>query len=471
MGKYEQDARLLLEYVGGKENIAAVSHCVSRMRFVLNDPAKADVAKIESLKSAKGTFTQAGQFQVIIGNTVNDFYNDFIAVSGIDGVSKDAVKSAAKQNQNALQRIMSVLAEIFAPLIPAIITGGLILGFRNCIDSIYFFGNGTQTLCDISQFWSGVDSFLWLIGEAIFHMLPVCICWSVTKKMGTTQSLGIVLGLTLVSGQLLNAYAVASTAAADIPKWDFGFFTINMIGYQAQVIPAMLAAFTLVYLERFFRKVCPPVVSMIVVPFCSLVPAVIIAHTVLGPIGWKIGSVISDVVYAGISGSFRVVFGAIFGFVYAPLVITGLHHMSNAIDMQLIADFGGTMLWPMIALSNIAQGSAVLGMIYLQRKNAAAQEVNVPACISCYLGVTEPAMFGVNLKYNFPFVCGMIGSAAAAVVCVATSTTANAIGVGGIPGILSIQPTYMLSFALCMLIAIVVPFVLTVAIGKKKGVA
>ena len=296
MGKYEQDARLLLEYVGGKENIAAVSHCVSRMRFVLNDPAKADVAKIEALKSAKGTFTQAGQFQVIIGNTVSDFYNDFIAVSGIDGVSKEAVKSAAKQNQNALQKVMSVLAEIFAPLIPAI-------------------------------------------------------------------------------------------------------------------------------------------------------------------------------VYAGISGSFRVVFGAIFGFVYAPLVITGLHHMSNAIDMQLIADFGGTMLWPMIALSNIAQGSAVLGMIYLQRKNADAQEVNVPACISCYLGVTEPAMFGVNLKFHFPFICGMIGSAIAAVVCVATSTTANAIGVGGIPGILSIQPAYMLSFALCMAIAIVVPFVLTVIVGRKKGVA
>ena len=427
MGKYEQDARLLLEYVGGKENIAAVSHCVSRMRFVLNDPAKADVAKIEALKSAKGTFTQAGQFQVIIGNTVNDFYNDFIAVSGIDGVSKEAVKSAAKQNQNALQKVMSVLAEIFAPLIPAIITGGLILGFRNCIDSIYFFNNGTQTLCDISQFWSGVDSFLWLIGEAVFHMLPVCICWSVTKKMGTTQSLGIVLGLTLVSGQLLNAYAVASTAAADIPK--------------------------------------------IVVPFCSLVLSVIVAHTILGPIGWKIGSVISDVVYAGISGSFRVVFGAIFGFVYAPLVITGLHHMSNAIDMQLIADFGGTMLWPMIALSNIAQGSAVLGMIYLQRKNADAQEVNVPSCISCYLGVTEPAMFGVNLKFHFPFICGMIGSAIAAAVCVATSTTANAIGVGGIPGILSIQPAYMLSFALCMVIAIVVPFVLTVSVGKKKGIA
>ena len=302
MGKYTNDAKELLHLVGGRENIAAVSHCITRMRFVLNDPKKADIQKIEAMKVVKGSFTQAGQFQVIIGNTVSDFYNDFIAVAGIEGVSKDAVKSAAKQNQNVVQRIMTALAEIFAPLIPAIIVGGLILGFRNCIDSLYLFENGTKTLCDISQFWSGVDHFLWLIGEAVFHMLPVGICWSVTKKMGTTQMLGIVLGLTLVSGQLLNAYAVAGTAAADIPKWDFGFVQVDMIGYQAQVIPAILAAFTLVYLEKFFRKICPSVISMIVVPFCSLVLSVMAAHLVLGPIGWKIGSVISSVVYAGITG-------------------------------------------------------------------------------------------------------------------------------------------------------------------------
>lgn len=466
MGKYQQDAVQLLELVGGRENIAAVSHCVTRMRFVLNDPGKADVKGIEAMKVAKGTFTQAGQFQVIIGNTVSDFYNDFVAVAGVEGVSKDQVKKAAKQNQSALQRIMSALAEIFAPIIPALITGGLILGFRNCIDSLYLFENGTKTLCDLSQFWAGVDSFLWLIGEAVFHMLPVGICWSVTKKMGTTQMLGIVLGLTLVSGQLLNAYGVAG--AETIPCWNFGFFQVNMIGYQAQVIPAILAAFTLVYLEKFFRKITPPVISMIVVPFCSLLLSVVAAHFVLGSIGWKIGSAISAAVYAGISGSLKIVFGAVFGFVYAPLVITGLHHMSNAIDMQLTADFGGTMLWPMIALSNIAQGSAVLGMIALQRKNAAAQEVNVPSCISCYLGVTEPAMFGVNLKHHFPFLCGMIGSACAAVVSVATSTTASSIGVGGLPGILSIQPAYIASFAICMVIAIAVPFVLTYVIGKKK---
>ncbi|NBH71933.1 PTS trehalose transporter subunit IIBC [Clostridiaceae bacterium] len=468
MGRYAEDAKQLLRLVGGRENIAAVSHCMTRMRFALAEPGKADVKAIEAMKVVKGSFTQSGQFQVIIGNTVADFYNDFVKEAGIEGVSKDAVKQAAKKNQNVLQRVITALAEIFAPLIPAIITGGLILGFRNCIDSLYLFENGTKTLCDISQFWAGIDSFLWLIGEAVFHMLPVGICWSVTKKMGTTQMLGIVLGLTLVSGQLLNAYAVAGTAAAEIPQWNFGGFKVNMIGYQGQVIPAVLAAFTLVYLEKFFRKVTPQVVSMIVVPFCSLLLSVMAAHFVLGPVGWKVGAAVSALVFAGITGSFKIVFGAIFGVIYAPLVITGLHHMSNAIDLQLIADYGGTMLWPMIALSNIAQGSAVLGMAWLQRKDPEAQEVNIPACISCYLGVTEPAIFGVNLKRGFPFACGMAGSGIAAVVCVATGTTANAIGVGGVPGILSIQPQFMVSFALCMAIAFAIPFLMTTIVGKKR---
>lgn len=209
---------------------------------------------------------------------------------------------------------------------------------------------------------------------------------------------------------------------------------------------------------------------MIVVPFCSLVLAVMAAHFVLGPIGWWLGSGVSAIVYAGITGPFRALFGAIFGALYAPLVITGLHHMSNAIDLQLIADFGGTMLWPMIALSNIAQGSAVLGMAFLQRSNDRDQQVNIPAIISCYLGVTEPAMFGVNLKYTFPFVCGMVGSCIAGLLSVTTSCTANAVGVGGLPGILSMQPASWAMFAVCMVIAVVVPFVLTVVVGKKKGI-
>lgn len=463
MVDFNKDAKDLLEYIGGSDNISAVSHCATRMRFVLNDPAAANIKKIEDIPAVKGTFTQAGQFQVIIGNEVPQFYNAFAKVSGKEGVSKDEAKAAAKQNQNVVQRAMAVLAEIFTPLIPAIVVGGLILGFRNVLEGINF-ANGT--IVSNSQFWTGVNDFLWLIGEAIFHFLPVGITWSITKKMGTTQILGIVLGITLVSPQLLNAYGVAG--ATEIPFWDFGAFTINKIGYQAQVIPAMLAGFVLAYLEIWLRKWVPQYISMIVVPLLALVPTVIIAHTVLGPIGWTIGQWVSEVVYAGLTGDFRWLFGLFFGTLYSPLVITGLHHMSNAIDLQLIADFGGTNLWPMIALSNIAQGSAVLAIIFLHRGNEKEEQVSIPAAISCYLGVTEPAMFGINIKYIYPFVAAMIGSGIAGLVATTFNVMANSIGVGGIPGFLSIQTDSMAMFIVSMAIAIVVPFLLTVLFEKKQ---
>ena len=466
MSKYQRDVEALLPLIGGRENIQAVSHCMTRMRFVLVDPNKADVAEIEKIPAVKGTFTQAGQFQVIIGNDVAVFYKEFTAYAGVEGVSKDAVKAAAKSNQSLIQRAVGTLGEIFAPIIPALICGGLILGFRNIIGEINFFADGTMSLADTSQFWAGVYSFLWLIGEAIFHMLPVGICWSISKKMGTTQILGIILGLTLVSPQLLNGFSVAT--ATEIPVWDFGFAQVQMIGYQGQVIAAMMAGFVLVYLEKGLKKICPEVISMIVVPFFSLVPAVIIAHTIVGPIGWAIGDAIASVVYAGLTSSVRWLFAAVFGLFYAPIVMTGLHHMTNAIDTQLVNLYGGTILWPMIALSNIAQGSAVLGMAVLQKKNERAQQVNIPACISCYLGVTEPALFGVNMKYGFPLVCGMIGSGLAAVISIVTGSEAYSIGVGGLPGILSIKPQFYLTFLLAMAVAIVVPFVLTLIVGKRK---
>ncbi len=463
MTDFKKDAADLLEYIGGPENISAVSHCATRMRFVLNDTDIADIKKIEDIPAVKGTFTQAGQFQVIIGNEVPQFYNEFTKLSGKEGVSKEETKTAAKQNQNWIQRAMSVLAEIFTPLIPAIVVGGLILGFRNVLEGIEF-ANGT--IVSNSQFWTGVNDFLWIIGEAIFSFLPVGITWSVTKKMGTTQILGIVLGLTLVSPQLLNAYDVAS--ATEIPFWDFGLFTIDKIGYQAQVLPAMLAGFTLAYLEIWLRKWIPQAISMIFVPLFALLPTVIIAHTILGPIGWTVGQAISNVVYAGITGSFSWIFGFLFGAFYSPLVITGLHHMSNAIDLQLIADFEGTQLWPMIALANIAQGSAVLGIVFLHRGNKKEEQVSIPAMISCYLGVTEPAIFGINIKYIYPFVAAMIGSGLAGLVSVASGVEAASIGVGGIPGFLSIKIEHWPMFFVSMAIAIVVPFILTALFEKKQ---
>ncbi len=490
MGKFEKEARELLQAIGGKENVVAVTHCATRMRFVLGDPSKADIKTIEKISAVKGTFTNAGQFQVIIGNDVPIFYNDFSAVSGIEGVSKEAAKSAAKSNQNPIQRVMTMLAEIFTPIIPAIIVGGLILGFRNILEGVpfemlgqkmvdgkaVFDANGDKvwnTIVDVSQFWSGVNSFLWLPGEAIFHFLPVGITWSVTRKMGTTQILGIVLGISLVSPQLLNAYAVGSTSAAEIAKnwvWDFGFFTVNRIGYQAQVIPALLAGLSLSYLEIFWRKRIPEVVSMIFVPFLSLIPALILAHTVLGPIGWTIGKGISFVVLAGLTGPVKWLFGAIFGALYAPLVITGLHHMTNAIDTQLIADTAThtTGLWPMIALSNIAQGSGVLAYYWMNRKNEREAEISLPAAISAYLGVTEPALFGVNVKYVYPFVAGMIGSGIAGLLSTTFNVQANSIGVGGLPGFMAINTKYMIPFFVCMAVAIAVPFALTIFFRKAN---
>ena len=465
MGKFTEDATLLLKYVGGKENVKVITHCVTRMRFVLADTKKADIKAIENLKSTRGTFTQSGQFQVIIGNEVSEYYNEFVKISGIEGVSKDAVKESAKGNQTFLQRLMSNIAEIFSPLIPAIICGGFILGFRSIISDIKFFEEGTKSLTQISQFWAGTNDFLWLIGEAIFHFLPVGITWSITRKMGTTQILGIVLGITLVSPQLVNAYLVGTV---DPKFYDFGIFKMPMVGYQAQVIPAIMAGFILVYLEKFWRKIVPEYVSMVIIPFASLIPTVIIAHSVVGPIGWKIGEAVSYVVYTGLTSKFGVLFAGVFGFFYAPLVITGLHHMSNAIDLQLMSQFSGTMLWPMIALSNIAQGSAVVAMSILQKRNNKAKQINIPAFISCYLGVTEPALFGVNLKYGFPFVCGLIGSCVAAIISVASKVMATSIGIGGIPGILSIQPKHMLMFAVAMIFAIAIPLVLTLIVGKKK---
>ena len=470
MGKFEKEAREMLEAIGGKDNIAAVTHCATRMRFVLNDDSKADVKRLEAIPAVKETFTNAGQFQAIIGNDVPIFYNDFTAISGIEGVSKEAAKSAAQRNQNWLQCALAMMAEIFTPIIPAIIVGGLILGFRNILEGVQWSALNGKTIVEVSQFWSGVNAFLWLPGEAIFHYLPVGIVWSVTRKMGTSQILGIILGICLISpNQLLNAYSVASTSAADIAAnwtWDFGFFTVRMIGYQAQVIPALLAGLALAYLERFWRKHIPEVVSMIFVPFLSLIPALILAHTVLGPVGWTIGKGISAVVLAGLTGPVKWLFGAIFGALYAPLVITGLHHMTNAIDTQLIADAGGTGLWPMIALSNIAQGSAVLAFYVMNRHDEREAQISLPAAISAYLGVTEPALFGVSLKYIYPFVAGMIGSGIAGLFCTSFNITANAIGIGGLPGILSIQAKYMSLFAINMVIAVVVPFVLSLVFRK-----
>lgn len=450
-----------MSWSGGPDNIASVSHCLTRLRFVLNDTDKADTKQLEALRMVKGCFTNAGQFQVVIGTEVDEVYKVLIELSGKSEASKDESKNAARQNMNIVERGISHLAEIFVPLLPAIITGGLILGFRNVIGDIKMFDG--QTLTEISQFWATVHSFLWLIGEAIFFFLPVGVCWSTVKKLGGTPILGITLGVTLVSPQLMNAYLIGKQAPE---VWDFGLFVIEKVGYQAQVIPAMLAGMALAFIETHLKRIIPSYLYLVVVPFVSLIASVILAHSIIGPFGRMLGDGVAFAAKAAMTGDFAMIGSTIFGFLYAPLVITGIHHTTNAVDLQLMQESGGTPIWPLIALSNIAQASAVVGIIIISKKQD-EREISVPAAISAYLGVTEPAMYGINLKYKFPMLSAMIGSACAAAICGSAGVMANGIGVGGLPGILSIQPQFWGIFALAMLVAMVVPAALTLILYKR----
>ncbi|HIF5682188.1 TPA: PTS trehalose transporter subunit IIBC [Vibrio parahaemolyticus] len=456
-----KDVERLIELVGGPDNIASVSHCLTRLRFVLNDTDKADTKQLEALRMVKGCFTNAGQFQVVIGTEVDEVYKVLIELSGKSEASKDESKNAARQNMNIVERGISHLAEIFVPLLPAIITGGLILGFRNVIGDIKMFDG--QTLTEISQFWATVHSFLWLIGEAIFFFLPVGVCWSTVKKLGGTPILGITLGVTLVSPQLMNAYLIGKQASE---VWDFGLFVIDKVGYQAQVIPAMLAGIALAFIETRLKRIIPSYLYLVVVPFVSIIVSVILAHSIIGPFGRMLGDGVAFAAKAAMTGDFAMIGSTIFGFLYAPLVITGIHHTTNAVDLQLMQELGGTPIWPLIALSNIAQASAVVGIIIISKKQD-EREISVPAAISAYLGVTEPAMYGINLKYKFPMLSAMIGSACAAAICGSAGVMANGIGVGGLPGILSIQPQFWGIFALAMLVAMVVPAALTLILYKR----
>lgn len=457
-----QNVDKLIVAIGGRENIATVTHCITRLRFVLNDETKVDAKAIEALPMVKANFSTGGQYQVVIGQEVSDYYKILLNKTGLASVDKEQVKATARQNQKWYESLISHMADIFIPLLPALISGGLILGFRNVIGDIAMFDG--KTLTQISPFWNSMHSFLWLIGEAIFHFLPVGICWSIARKMGTSPILGIILGITLVSSQLMNSYALGS----QLPEaWDFGWFSIEKVGYQAQVIPAIMAGLMLSYIERFMTKIVPDFLNLIIVPVVSIILAVFLAHSIIGPIGREIGNGVAFVVKHAMTGDFAPIGAALFGFLYAPLVVTGVHQTSLAIDMQMIQSIGGTPVWPIIALSNIAQASAVVGILYVN-KSAQSREVAIPAALSAYLGVTEPAMYGINLKYRFPMLCAMIGAAVAGLICGLSGVLAGSIGVGGLPGILSVQYQYWGVFGIAMLAAIVIPFVLTTIVYKRK---
>lgn len=457
----------IVQAVGGKDNIAAATHCVTRLRLALKDEGKVDKAALEENDLVKGSFSANGQFQVVIGQgLVDKVYAVFIDVAGIERATKEQIKNVAEEKLNPLQRAIKTLADIFIPILPAIVTAGLLMGINNVLTGKGIFYPGASVI-EVHTQWKDFADIINVIANTSFVFLPGLIGWSAVKRFGGSELLGIVLGLMLIHPSLLNAWSYGEAVAkGTVPYWNLFGWDIAKIGYQGQVLPVLIASWVLARIEQFMnRKVADAYKLLLVAPVTLLITG-FLSFTIIGPVTFAIGNAITNA-FVWVFHTMPALGGLIYGAAYAPLVVTGMHHTFLAVDLQLIGSTGSTFLWPILALSNIAQGSAALAMM-VATKNEKLKGMSLTAAISAYLGITEPAMFGVNLRFRYPFLSALVGSAIAAVVITVNHVRAASVGVGGIPGFLSIFVQSWGPFFIGMAIAIVVPFVLTLLIAKTK---
>ncbi|ELK44720.1 PTS transporter subunit EIIC, partial [Halobacillus sp. BAB-2008] len=367
---------------------------------------------------------------------------------------------------NPLQRAIKTLADIFIPILPAIVTAGLLLGINNILTATGIFWDD-QSIIDVYPQWSGLANMIFIIANTAFAFLPGLIGWSAVKKFGGSPILGIVIGLVLVHPDLLSAWAYGDAVTeGNVPTWNLFGWEIDKIGYQGQVLPVLAASYLLTKIELFLRKRVADSIQLLVVGPVALLVTGILTFIIIGPVTFAVGNAITDGLVS-IFNSFAWLGGLIYGGLYGVLVITGMHHTFLAVDIQLVGSTEGTFLWPMLALSNIAQGSAAFA-IWLAAKDDKLKGLGVSSGISAWLGVTEPALFGVNLRFKYPFVIAIASSAIAGLYISSQGVLASSIGVGGVPGIFSIIPEYWGDFLIGMAIVIVLPLVGTYLYAKRK---
>lgn len=467
MSVARESVEQIVKAVGGKENITTATHCMTRLRLVLRDEGKVDKADLERIDIVKGHFTAAGQFQVVIGQgMVEKAYAHLLEITGMGKATKTEVKTAAERNLNPLQRGVKTLADIFIPILPAIVTAGLLMGLNNVLTGPGIFYPG-RSVVDVHPQWRDLTDIINLIANTAFVFLPGLIGWSAVKRFGGSELLGIVLGLMLVHPGLLNAWAYGEALArGEVPYWNLFGLRVAKIGYQGQVLPILIASYVLARIERFIERLVPDAIKLLIVAPITLLVTGFLSFTVIGPVTFGVANALTGALVAVFTG-LPVVGGLLYGGLYALLVVTGMHHTFLAVDLQLISSTGSTFLWPMLALSNISQGSAALAMMFVARDEK-IRGMSLTSAISAYLGITEPAMFGVNLRFRYPFVAAMIGSAAGAVILALNNVRAPSVGVGGLPGFLSIFPEQWGPFFLGMAVVLVVPFAITYAIARGK---
>lgn len=460
---YNKVAKEVISHVGGPKNIKKAFHCATRLRLMLKNPSLADEKALESVDGVKGTFLVQEQFQIIFGSgTVNLVTDEVLKELGMDSQDQ-ADEEIVEKKGNPISRAVKTLSDIFVPIVPAIVAGGLLMGINNVLTAQgLFFAN--KSLIEAYPMWKDFATIINLFSNTAFTFLPILVGFSATKKFGGNPYLGAVMGMIMVHPDLLNCYNYGKVAT---PFWNLFGLKVAAVGYQGTVLPILFTSWVIAKLETKLHKITPSWLDNLTTPLLSVLITGFITFLAVGPVLREAGNVLADGLQ-WLYFSLGPVGGAIFGFLYAPIVITGMHQSFIAIETQLLASAAHrTFIFPIATMSNVAQGAAVLAVFFLS-KDAKQKSLCSASGISALLGITEPAMFGVNLKLKYPFIGAICGSAVGSAWIAGTKTLASAVGTAGIPGFISIPPESWGNYGIGMVLAIVVAFIVTCILHKRN---
>ena len=445
---YAKCAKEIFDTVGGRSNLVSAAHCATRLRLVTVDNSKIDMKKLENIDGVKGVFSNNGQLQLIIGTgTVNKVYDEFLKVSGMTAATKEEVKAAAAAKQPVFKRMIKALGDVFVPILPAIVASGLMMGLVEAL--------GKAMPAFAGSDWYGI---LDLFANTAFTFLPILIAVSAARVFGGNIFLGAVIGMIMIHPNLINAWSVASMDAADIPVWHLFGFSIRQVGYQGHVIPVIIAVWIMCKLENWLHKHVPEMIDLFVTPLCTVLITGFLTIGLIGPVFSTAETYVLEFASWIITVGHGI--GAmIMGAIYPLTVVCGIHHMYNVIEAGMLASDGLNIWMPIASAANFAQGAACLA-VGLKARNYKTKSISIPSALSAALGITEPAIFGVNLRFMKPLVCGMAGGAVGALLGSIFHIGATSYGVTGIPGFLTTLD-YSAQYAIMLAVSFAVSFALT----------
>lgn len=470
--KYTKAAQQILECVGGKENIISAAHCATRLRLVLKNDSVIDMEALDQIELVKGSFNNGGQFQIVLGTgVVNSVYDEFAKITNIEEVSKEEVKQVAAKKMNPLQKLLKTLADVFVPILPALVASGLLMGINNILTAQGMFFEGKSLIEAYPQI-KDIADMINLASNAGFTFLPVLIGFSASKIFGGTPILGAVIGAIMIHPDLLNGYGYGQALIdGTVPYWDFFGLSVAKVGYQGTVLPVIVSAFCLSMIEKRLRKIIPEMLDNILTPLLSVLITAALTFLFIGPVMRTVGDAMTNAVM-WLFFDLGALGGLIYGVTYPLLVITGMHHSLVTAETQILANIqtlGGSPTFVVVACANCAQGAAALAVMYLMRRNKKMKSMASASGISAFLGITEPAIFGVNLKLRFPFYGALIGGGIGAAYGTLVRVLSVSQGPCGVIGVICIRPDCMIQFLVSVAIAIISAFVATVLLGKTIG--